>query len=225
MIVASRAVRGDRRLTAGRDYRACNATRGALLAELEQQVGQFAFGQRVDQIGGGRPVRPIRMSSGPSRAEREAARRIVELERRHAEIEHHAIQCGDAVLCQQIQHVAELAIDQVQPTGKARGEAGATSDCLGIAVDRPDRAGRSLQDSRGIAAAAERAVEIDAAVARARAAGQHFRQHDGNVASCVRQRTGAGQREAMRRVPVRVPRRAGARLLLVPRSGKCGRDP
>jgi len=70
------------------------------------------------------------------------------------------------VLCQQIQHVAELAIDQVQVTGKARGKTGATSDCLGIAIDRPDRAGRSLQESRGVATAAERAIEIYAAAAR-----------------------------------------------------------
>ncbi len=169
---------------AGRDDVARDAARGALLAKLEQQVGQFAFGQRVDQIGGGRPAAAHAHVERAIAAEREAARRIVELEGRHAEVEHHAIQGGDAVLRQQIQHVAELAMDQMQTAGKARGQTGAAGDRLGIAVDRPHRAGRGFQERRGVAAAAERAVEIHAAAARGEQA-DDFGQHDGNVAHCA----------------------------------------
>ena len=81
---------------------------------------------------------------------------------------------------QQVQHVAELAVDQVQPAGKARGEAGAAGDRLGIAIDRPDRAGRRLEERRRVAAAAERAVQIDAAGARGEQA-DDLGQHDGDM--------------------------------------------
>ena len=42
---------------------------------------------------------------------------------------------------QQRQHVAELAFEQMQPAGEAGGQAGAAGDGVGIAVDRPQRAG------------------------------------------------------------------------------------
>ena len=139
--------RDDRGLGAGRDDGAGDAARGAFLAEFEQQIGKFAFRQRVDQIGRGRSAAAHAHVQRAIAAEREAARRIVELERRHAEVQHHAVQRGDAALCQQFQHVAELAVDQVQAAGEARDQAGAARDRLGIAIDRPHRAGRRFQDA------------------------------------------------------------------------------
>ena len=124
-----------------------DAARGAFLAEFEQHVGQFALGQRVDQVGRGRAAAAHAHVERTVAAEREAARRIVELEGGDAEVQHHAIQRGDAALCQQVQHVAEPAMDQMQPAGKSRGQAGAAGDGVGIAVDRPDVQGAASRNA------------------------------------------------------------------------------
>ena len=86
------AGRGDRRLGARGHDGARDAARRALLAEFEQQIGQLAFRQRIDQIGGGRAAAAHAHVQRAVGAEREAARRVIELERRDAEIQHHAIQ-------------------------------------------------------------------------------------------------------------------------------------
>ncbi len=69
-------------------------------------------------------------------------------------------------LVQQRDHVAELAVQQMQPAGMLRDEACPALDGVGIPIDRPQRAGGVFQDGAGVAAAAERAVEVDAAIAR-----------------------------------------------------------
>ena len=120
------------------------------------------------------------MSRGPSWRKEKPRSRIVDLERRNAKVEDHAIELGHAGLVQQRDHVAELAVQQMQPARKMGHEAGTALDRLGIAVDRPERAACLLQDGARIAAAAEGAVEIDAAVA-GREARQHLIQHHGNV--------------------------------------------
>ena len=105
---------------------------------------------------------------------------IVELEGGHAQVQHHAVQRGNAGLAEQGEHVAEIALDQVQAAGMAGGQRGAAGDGVGIAVDRPQRAVGRVQDGRGIAAAAESAVQVGAAIVRGERL-QHFRQHDGDV--------------------------------------------
>ncbi len=88
---------------------------------------------------------------------------------------------GHAGAGEQRDHVAEAAVQQMQPAGMAGGQRGAAGDGVGIAVDRPQGAVDGAEDRRRIAAAAERAVEIDAAVAR-RQGGEHLVQHHRNVA-------------------------------------------
>ena len=68
------------------------AAGAALLAQMEEDVGEVRLLRRVDDVGGrsGR-VADMRMSSGPSRLEREAARGIVELHRGDADVEHDAV--------------------------------------------------------------------------------------------------------------------------------------
>ena len=99
-----------------------------------------------------------------------------------------------------VQHVAELTVDQVQPAGKSGGERGAARDRLRIAVDRPDGAGRRLEERGRISAAAERAVEIDAAGVR-RQQRNDLGQHDGTWVHCG-PLMAAGQREAVRPRPL-----------------------
>ena len=139
-----------------------DAARGPLLAQLIKHVREFPFRQRVHQIGRAGALFSHPHVQWPVGAEGKPARRVVDLKGGHAEVEHDAVECRDAGLVQQRHHVAELAVQQVQPAGEACHQAGAALDCLGVAIDRPKRAVRLLQNGAGVAAAAESAVEINA---------------------------------------------------------------
>ena len=94
-------------------------------------------------------------------AEREAAIRLVELHRRHADIEHDAI---DACLGKFIEP-GERPVHQPQPPGKRRGEVGSGLDGVGIAVDRHN-VGAGGEQRPGIAACPKGAVDDGLAGAR-----------------------------------------------------------
>src|SRR5690606_26574416 len=90
-----RKLRGalDARFGARSDDRACDASRQALLAQAPQHVGDLAL------IGARKPIRDafatVRIHAHVERTvglETEAARGLVELWRRHAEIEQHAVE-------------------------------------------------------------------------------------------------------------------------------------
>ena len=84
----------------------------------------------VDEIGGARARKRHAHVERTVFAEGEAAFRLVELERRHAQIEHDAIGRGNKFV-----HAAELAFHQRQTAGKAPDQFLAASDGGGIAVD------------------------------------------------------------------------------------------
>ena len=83
--------------------------------------------------------------------------------------------------------IAQLTDLHIKPSGRlAYGVVDTTAyltaagDRLRVTVDRPDRAASGIKDGLGVAAAAEGAVEIDAAIARGEG-GQHLGEHDGDV--------------------------------------------
>ena len=165
-------------------------------------------GSGVDQVGGGRAGAVHAHVQRPVAAEREAARRIVELERGHAEIQHHAIQRG--------RRRAPPAGPACRRTGHGSGAAGRESGRPGSAPRAIASGSRSIahsvqgaasQDRRRIAAAAERAVEIDAAIARGRADASTSASMTGTWAGM-----GLAHRAALRRQGEAADARALARL-------------
>ena len=172
--------RGDGRHAASGNNRTRDAAGRAFFTEVEQQVGKLALRQRVDQIGCGRAGTIHPHIQRAIATKREAASRFVELIGGHAHVQHHAVKSGNAALGQQVEHVAELAVDQMQAAWEPGGEAGAAGDGVRIAVDRPQCAGRRVQDRAGIAAAAECAIQVNAAGARSEHA-DCLGQHDGHV--------------------------------------------
>jgi hypothetical protein len=157
---------GDRPRGAGRHDGACDRPRPALLAIGEDEIGEIALVQLVDRLGGTRAGAVHAHVERAVGAERKAALGPRQLHRRNAEVERHAIGGGDTAQAQQFGHVAEAALDQLQAPGEAARQIGAVGDRLRIAVDAPHRAIRRLEQRPGITAAAEGAVDIDAAVAR-----------------------------------------------------------
>ena len=104
------------------------------------------------------------MSSGPSSRKEKPRAGCVELEGRDAEIEHDAVaRLGELV------HAGEFALHQRQAAAEMRDQRLAARDGVGIAVDAQHAAIGGFQNGAGIAAAAERAVDIVRAVARAAA--------------------------------------------------------
>lgn len=67
-------------------------------------------------------------------------------------------------------HIAESALDHLQPSGELLGQRTAALDGGGVAVDADHAAGSRLQQGAAVAAGAEGAVHIEAAVARDSAA-------------------------------------------------------
>ena len=167
----------------------------AFLAESEQRVGQFVFRQGCDQVGGGGAAGAHPHIEGAVVTEREAAGGIFDLEGRHAEVEHDAIERGNAVRGEQREHVAEPALDQMEAAGVAGCEGRAAGDGRRVAVDGEHGAGRSAEDGRAVAATAERAVEVCGAGPRGED-GNDLVQHDGDVA-----RNAAGSRHCTILVP------------------------
>ena len=99
-----------------------------LFAKFVERIGKFGFGKVHDQVRGGRPLGAHAHIQLAVTAEREAARRIVDLEAGYPEIEHDAVQRGNPVRRQQLQHIAKIAFDHMQAAGVARGERHAARD-------------------------------------------------------------------------------------------------
>ncbi len=158
----------------------------ALLAKLAQQRGQLGLGQGVDEVGRRRapivsPPRAHAHVERPVGAEREAAPGLVELERRDAEVEHHAIECCHPPPGEVVEQVAEVPLREVQPARVGGGERRAAGDGVGVAVEREDGAA-AVEQRRRVAAAAEGAVEDPRARPR-RQMLQHLVEQDGDVAA------------------------------------------
>ena len=83
----------DRCHLPGRDDGEGDAARMALLAELEDDIGEIALARLRHHVGGARAVDAHAHVKRPVEPEREAALGLVELHRGHAEIEHDAVHC------------------------------------------------------------------------------------------------------------------------------------
>ena len=96
----------------------------------EQRVGQLLLGQRVHQIGRGRPVgAPCACRAARRRGSEKPRAGIVDLERRHAEVEHHAVEPVTTPRARSSDSMSpNRPCDQVQPAGMAGGQRGAARD-------------------------------------------------------------------------------------------------
>ena len=90
----------------------------------------------------------------PVGPEGEAARRVVDLHRRDADVEDDAVDALAAMLAGDAVEIGEAAFDQGQPTVGGRQECLAGGDCLPVAVDGDDL-GAVGEDGAAIAAGAE----------------------------------------------------------------------
>ena len=102
---------------------------------------------------------------GRVEAQREAARRLVELHRRNADVEHDAVHGVDAETLGDLVEIAEARLDELKPPAGRSGERGAGPNGRRVAIER-DHARAAVEQRARIAAGAERAVDVEAAGAR-----------------------------------------------------------
>ena len=165
----------------GRPAMMAVAMRRVILAEAGDHRGQLAVAGAVDEIGGAHPRKAHAHIQRPVLAEGKSALRLVELEGRHAQIQHDAIN-SSGIGIRELIHLRKLALHQGQAAAETLHQRLAARDGGGIAVDAQHAAIGGFEDGGGIAAAAEGAVDILPAVARLQHL-QHFVQHDRKMAA------------------------------------------
>ena len=140
--------------------RAGDAPRGALLAEIMENVGEPLLGGRVDNLRGGRARAAHAHVERPVIAKGETAIRLVELHGRDADIEDDALERKKILARGDLLELGEARLDEPEPALGLLDERGAAAHRRGIAVERQHlRAGRRQQGA-AVAPGAEGGVEI-----------------------------------------------------------------
>ncbi len=154
----------DRPFSARRHDRAGDGAGAALLAQQENDVGEIALAAFRDHVGGAWAGGAHAHVERAVEAERKAAFGRIELHGGNAEVEHDAVGRFDPEVAHNAIEAGEFAAHQCQPPGGSLDLGLRRGDRGGVAVDTDDRGVRRREDRRRIAAGAEGAVDIDAAV-------------------------------------------------------------
>ena len=160
----------NRRLLARGDDGARNAARMPLLAEDVDDVGEIGLGRLRDHVRRGRAVMPHPHVERAIDAKREAAPGLVQLHRGHADVHHDAVDRREPLRGANIGKVGKSVLDQRQPAGRSVDQIEPARDRRAVAVDADDAGSGDFEDGPAVAAGAKGGVDIDAALARVRAA-------------------------------------------------------
>ena len=108
--------RGERLCLAIGDNGARDSARGSLLAEMKQNVGDRRLVLVAQNVGGRSAATPHAHIEGRVEAQREAARDLVELHRRNADIEHDPIHRLNAETLGDLIELAKTRLHKLEPT-------------------------------------------------------------------------------------------------------------
>jgi hypothetical protein len=146
-------------------------------------VGERPLVEVAQQLGGGRPARPIephvqrRVS-----LEREAALGAVEVQRRDAEVEQHPVGGGELLSGGDVLELLEVRVDEADALAERRQPLARDREHLRVGVEAEESAvrRRALEHGCGVAAGAECAVDVTAAGA-GHEGGERLLEQDGDV--------------------------------------------
>ena len=127
---------------------------------------ELALAGARDDVGRARAVTTHAHVERPIEAKRKAARGIVDLHRRDAEVEHDAV--DRAAAADDCLQIGEPVLDQIEPALRLLDQACAFGDRALIAIDADDAGAGRRQDRLRIAAGAEGRVDVESAVANAK---------------------------------------------------------
>ena len=162
--VGERAGGEDRIFLPLGDDGARDRARMPLLAQKENDIGEIAFGNFRDHIRGARSVGAHAHVERAVLAEGEAALGLIELHRRDAEIEHDAVDRLIPALPRDLIERGEARLHELEPAFRAFDKTRAMRDRALVAVDADHAAIGGVEHHARVAAGAEGAVDIDAAV-------------------------------------------------------------
>src|SRR5579885_114081 len=156
----------NRRLLARLVNRARDLAREFFLPEHGDDAEELALVVRVHDVGGARPARFHAHVERPLAAEGEAAFELVELHRRHTDIEHDTVGLRVAEIARSFIKIGKTILYERQPSGKFLDERGARRDRALVAIDPDHTTVRRFENRARIAARAEGAVDVESAVLR-----------------------------------------------------------
>ena len=154
----------DRRFLARRHDGARHGPGMALFAENIDDVSKIGLGGLRHDIRRRRPVMAHPHVERTAEPEREAARRLIELHRGHADIHHDAVHRRRTLRRADVCKIGESVLDQGQPAAGPIDQIESAGNGRPVAVDADDPGSRDSEDRAAVAAGAEGRVDIDATV-------------------------------------------------------------
>ena len=142
------------------DDRARHRAGVPLFAESRDDRGEIAFARTRNDCGSARAIVPHAHIERTVEAKRKPALGLIELHRRHAEIEHRAV---DRSVGHDGMQVAKALFDQFEAAARFFDQTGAARDRALVAVETDHAGPGRCEDSAGIAAGPERRIDIAAA--------------------------------------------------------------
>ena len=172
--------RGEGLCLAVGDDGARDPARSALLAEMKQNVGDRRFIFVAQDVGCRTAASSHAHVERRIEAQREAARRLVELHRRNADVEHDAVHSLSAEPFGDQVEFAKARFHKRKPAAGRSLKRFAGPNSRRVAIER-DHTRATIEERAGIATGAKRAIDIEAATARIERLDGLF-QHDRDMA-------------------------------------------
>src|SRR5580693_2624707 len=163
--LGQRPRRVDGMLAARLDDGACNSAGMTLFAQCRDDEPELALTGARDDVGCARAVASHAHVERSVEAKRKAARGIVDLHRRDADVEYDTVDLGHAA--DDSFQIGEPVLDQIEPALRRLDQAGALGDRALVAIDADDAGAGRRQDRLRIAAGAEGRIDVKSAVAHA----------------------------------------------------------
>ena len=154
--------------------------RGALLAEIVENVGESLLGRRIDEIGRARACSAHAHIERPVVAEGKAAFGLVELHRGNADVEDDSCEWEKILAGGDLLEFRETRLREPEPALGLLDEVGAATDCGRVAVQCEDVRARGREQGAAVAARAEGRIEVSALGAGAQSGDRLGEQH-GNM--------------------------------------------
>ena len=142
------------------DDRPGDPPRLPLLAIMEDDVGDLRLAGLVDEVGCALPLLGHPHVERPVPLEGEAPFGLVELHRGDADIERDAVDLVDAVQGKRLTHPGKTLRNKRQAPPVRSRQSLALSDRVGIAIEGDDSGSSLIENGLGVAAGAERAVDM-----------------------------------------------------------------
>src|ERR1700733_6543838 len=164
--LGQRSRRVDGVLTARLDDRACDSAGMTLFAQDGDDEPEFALTGARDDVGRAWTIAAHAHVERPIEAKRKAARGIVDLHRRDADVEHDAVNRGRAA--DDRFQVGETVLDQIEPALGLLDQASALGNRALIAIDADDAGARRRQDRLRITAGTKGGIDVKSTVTNAK---------------------------------------------------------